>query len=335
MRGSRILGAVLICLFAINSLTGQDIHFTQFYTNPVFVNPANTGNFNGDYRVGANARTQWGSVTQPYQTLGVHGDFALLEDGIGDNNWIGLGANMLLDRAGDGLLTTVKAHGSIAFHKHISDNAYFSLGGAFGYVQKSIDYSLLTFGSQWNGSSFNTELPQMEDFERNSFGYLDVSSGLTFTYFVENSTRITVGGGVHHVNEPTESFYFTDNNTGNNRLGFRPVVHADAEFSLDLVSIMPAAYFTYTKKVSELVLGTNVAYHMDGSSVIGGLWFRDTGSLAGLIGFQFDTNRIMLSYDLDVGDAKDFSNSRNGLELSIMRVGGIRERGSRMYCPRF
>src|SRR3984885_3759927 len=50
----------LICLVVSTAFSfSQDIHFTQFFSNPLILNPAQTGNFNGNYRVGFNFRGEW------------------------------------------------------------------------------------------------------------------------------------------------------------------------------------------------------------------------------------------------------------------------------------
>ena len=55
--------------------TAQDIHFTQFTYTPLNTNPAQTGLFDGDYRVGGNYRTQWWEVPGlPYTTFSCFGD---------------------------------------------------------------------------------------------------------------------------------------------------------------------------------------------------------------------------------------------------------------------
>ncbi|MFN7015385.1 MAG: type IX secretion system membrane protein PorP/SprF, partial [Bacteroidia bacterium] len=45
------------------SVQSQDIHFSQFLASPLTLSPGTTGHFNGDYRIAANHRTQWRSVT--------------------------------------------------------------------------------------------------------------------------------------------------------------------------------------------------------------------------------------------------------------------------------
>ena len=48
-----------ILILIAPTLNGQDIHFSQYYNTPAFVNPANVGAFNGDLRGIVNYRNQW------------------------------------------------------------------------------------------------------------------------------------------------------------------------------------------------------------------------------------------------------------------------------------
>src|SRR3954467_5218896 len=54
---------------ALSPLKAQDIHFSQFYENAILRNPALTGIFSGDYKAGVNYRTQWGNISNPFQTI--------------------------------------------------------------------------------------------------------------------------------------------------------------------------------------------------------------------------------------------------------------------------
>jgi hypothetical protein len=72
---------VLFCLGAFLALTNtseaQDVHFSQYFTSPMTLNPALTGLTQSDYRMAANYRTQWGSVNNaPYTTATVSYDMA-------------------------------------------------------------------------------------------------------------------------------------------------------------------------------------------------------------------------------------------------------------------
>ena len=50
---------VFIAYYMLPAAYSQDIHFTQFFTNPLILNPAQTGNYEGNYRVGFNFKAQW------------------------------------------------------------------------------------------------------------------------------------------------------------------------------------------------------------------------------------------------------------------------------------
>src|SRR3546814_13591012 len=84
-----LLGGVAHGAFA------QDPHLSQYYSSPLFLNPALTGMFNGEFRISGNQKTQWGSITNPYSTSVASFD-ALLD------NKLGVGVYELPQSAGDG-----------------------------------------------------------------------------------------------------------------------------------------------------------------------------------------------------------------------------------------
>jgi len=65
-----------IFTFAAETLTAQDLHFSQFFNNPLLTNPANTGFIpDADYRLGASYRNQYSSIlANPYNTFSIYGD---------------------------------------------------------------------------------------------------------------------------------------------------------------------------------------------------------------------------------------------------------------------
>ncbi len=54
-----LLSLWIFFVFCTLSLSGQDIHHSQFYTSPLNLNPGLTGVFNGDQRLSLNYRRQW------------------------------------------------------------------------------------------------------------------------------------------------------------------------------------------------------------------------------------------------------------------------------------
>ncbi|MCB0514615.1 MAG: PorP/SprF family type IX secretion system membrane protein [Chitinophagales bacterium] len=342
MRIEKILFVLMIIGTSLLQVSAQDLHYTQFYAAPLQYNPANTGNFNGSYRVGAILRSQWASVTVPYQTVSAYSDFALVQDEYA-NNWIGLGLHVSMDRAGDGILQTFNASGNVAFHKDLSAGIYISLGGSFGYTQKSIDFSKLRFNSQWNETYFDIELPSNESYDYETRGNLDVAAGVALTFELSEDLILNVGSALLHVNEPIESFYFTDNLHGNNRRNTRLVSYLNAEYHLnDYFYLQPGVFFGSERKARELMLGSNAVFvlqtgtaYQKGSQVWAGLWYRNKDAIAPVLGYAWGTTRALFSYDINISNLNIASNYRGGGELSIQHIGGFRQKEGRLHCPRF
>src|ERR1700727_796404 len=100
---------VVSCLVSnILCLKSQDIHFTQFFTNPLVLNPAQTGNFQGNYRIGFDFKGQWpfaiNSTAYTYHTEAPYADISFGEKKL-KSGWMGVGFNFVNDEAGDGVLT--------------------------------------------------------------------------------------------------------------------------------------------------------------------------------------------------------------------------------------
>jgi type IX secretion system PorP/SprF family membrane protein len=85
-----------------------DPHFTQNYTYPMYVNPALAGSSDGEYRASAIYRSQWGSVSDPYRTMGISFDART-------NKNIALGINLLNQSAGDGGFNYLNTYASFAY----------------------------------------------------------------------------------------------------------------------------------------------------------------------------------------------------------------------------
>src|SRR5438552_1845295 len=93
-------------IFAMSVLLGmgldssaQDIHFSQFYDNAILRNPSLTGIFSGEYKVGLDYRSQWGSISVPYNTFMISGETRVIVDReVGD--YLSFGAVATYDKAG-------------------------------------------------------------------------------------------------------------------------------------------------------------------------------------------------------------------------------------------
>src|SRR5215475_8261674 len=158
---TRIVMLIFIFSVAGNySLKAQDLHFSQWFNEPLLTNPANTGFIpDADYRLGANYRNQWSSVmSEPYKTMSIWGDAQVMRNRI-QSGWLGLGGAILHDVAGAGSLSTTEVYASVAYHQMLGYSSLLSIGFNTGYVNKQINSANLKFPDQFDGKFFDTNVP--------------------------------------------------------------------------------------------------------------------------------------------------------------------------------
>ncbi|MGB1206785.1 MAG: PorP/SprF family type IX secretion system membrane protein [Chitinophagales bacterium] len=332
---------LLLLTFRATIIVAQDIHFSQFYTDAIRLQPAATGNFAGDYRVGLNAKSQWETVAAPYRTISAFADFGLLkrQKRKSGADWLGLGFNVLHDYAGDGNLSMTEVRGSAAFHQSFTPQFYVSLGAAAAYTQRSFDYEKLLFGSQWNEVGFDNSISSLENFSGEKASYLDLSGGAMFSYHQVGIFDIYGGFSALHLNQPKFSFFGSENE----RLGIRYIANVGGSVRIKQFSVEPALYVSRQKRASELVLGSNVAWvwndgnrYKAATKLYVGTWYRYADAVVLLGGVAFRSYRFLVSYDINVSALQVASQKRGGLEISLVHVGGLgKEPTVEIYCPRF
>ncbi|MCB0515858.1 MAG: PorP/SprF family type IX secretion system membrane protein [Chitinophagales bacterium] len=345
---------LLLCcvLFFVNDTQAQDIHFSQFYASPLTLNPAMTGMMQGCYRGAVNYRNQYADLA-PYNTVSGSFDAAVLRGLIGRRaDYLGVGIMLFNDRAGYGLLNNFSVMGSVAYHFAFDTQGKhrLSLGFQGGYVQKSIDFSKLTFENQFDGTGFNTLLPNGESIEDYSFGYFDFRAGGLISSVVNKQVSLYLGAAMFHLSEPTEQF-LTNDNGGANTLDRRVVLHGGANLSLSRdISLVPNFIYMKQGPASEINVGALFGYQFagggnsyssrnNGSTFFLGLQYRVKDAFIPLIGLEYEDFRFGLSYDVNVSELKTATLGQGGVELSITYEMKCEPQGRRTFppaaCPRF
>src|SRR5271156_6168840 len=114
----KIILGVGVAMLLGGSAVAQDVHFTQYFTSPLTLNPALTGLVNEDLRFAANFRTQWSTVSaNPYITGTISYDMAVLKGKLPEGDALGIGLLGLYDKSGTGGLTNTTVGLSLAYHK--------------------------------------------------------------------------------------------------------------------------------------------------------------------------------------------------------------------------
>jgi type IX secretion system PorP/SprF family membrane protein len=324
MKGNFKILFLLICSFTgMQQASAQDLHFSQFFNNPLLTNPANTGFIpDADYRLGASYRNQYSSImATPYKTMSIYGDAQVFRNKI-ETGWMGLGGVILRDVAGTGSLTSTQIYASVAYHQMLGLSSLLTAGFNVGWANKRIDQSKLTFPDQFDGRFFDATLPTSVQIVNNSVSYFDMQAGMNYAYFPTEDVYINAGYSIQHVNKPKETFF---DETDASRIDIRHIGFINGIFKMtDKVIINPAAYYTRMARASEMVIGMNAAYNLsgDGSKLItGGLFYRYGDAVIPMVGLQINNIRFTFSYDVTTSSLKNFNHSLGADEFNLLDKG--------------
>lgn len=301
----------------------QDLHFSQFFNNPLLTNPANTGFIpDADYRLGASYRNQYSNIMAvPYKTMSIYGDAQVFRDRF-ENGWMGLGGVIVRDVAGSGSLTSTQIYASAAYHQMLGYSSLLTAGFNVGWANKRIDQSKLTFPDQFDGQFFDNSLPTAVQLLNNSSSYFDVQAGLNYAYFPTEDIYINAGYSIQHVNRPKETFFEEGDNS---RVAMRHIAFLNAIIKTsDVVIINPAAYLSIRSGAAEFSLGMNAAYNLSGDGskqIIGGLFYRYNDAIIPMVGLQISNIRFTFSYDVTTSSLKNYNNSLGAEEFNVMNKG--------------
>ncbi len=291
---------------------GQDIHFSQYFNSPLNVNPAQTGNFEGDWRAVVNYRDQWSALNLPYRTTMASFDQQLSIN----HEHLSVGGYLINDRSGNPVLKTNMVFISGAYYKTIN-NHHLSAGLQIGYVLKKIDQ--ITLNENWVQSKGSFDPNQYPD---DMLSYLDMNFGVNWKYRI-NRFDLEAGFALFHINHPKESF-FGDRSS---RSPMRSVLDVSAKTDIaDGLYVKPGVLLYSLRGARDIMLGSQAGVAVQGNrynvrDIHGGLYFRATNpadALIAMLGVQVHKFAINFSYDVNVSSLNKYTNSRGAFELSII-----------------
>ncbi|MCD4736655.1 MAG: PorP/SprF family type IX secretion system membrane protein [Bacteroidales bacterium] len=332
----KIISASILLVFLVSGYSSfsQDVHYSQFYSTPLYINPALTGNHECDLRLGLNYRQQASYLPVPFETYSAFADTRFYPGFLKKRGWFGIGGNFYYDNAGDGDLQKVQGTFLASYSQGFnSDNSmYGSLGTSIGITNRSINYNNLIFDSQWNYGDlvFDPSLPNNESFSNSSIFYPDFNLGLSFHHMVNEKWLYEMGVSMSHINKPSESFFGE-----NNRLGRKLIVHASLQTLLtERLLLRPEAFFVAHENVSETVFGANVVYNFYTVKLYGGLWHRLSRDIIPVAGIEYSKFVLLFSYDINISKQRIVSEYKGGFEVSLIKkfCGSTRHSTKREPC---
>jgi type IX secretion system PorP/SprF family membrane protein len=304
-----------------NKVYAQDPQFTQFYANPLYLNPAFAGSARCP-RICMNFRDEWPAIPGTFVTYSASYD-QHVDDLAG-----GIGLLVTEDQAGQATLTTTNVSLMYAYQLNVTRTFTISAGFQATYHEKSVDQSKLNFGDMIDprrGFVYQTS----ELLTRTSVGVPDFSAGL-----LGYGKNVFVGFSADHLTQPDESFVSSPS-----PLPIKYTVHAGAMIPVnnhaiedEQIIISPNVLYQQQQDFQQLDLG----FYVIKGPIVGGLWYRNQDAVIALIGFQ--KKFIKMGYSYDVTISKLTEATAGSHEVSLILQFGCRPRVRRfrtISCPSF
>ncbi|MEO9531401.1 MAG: PorP/SprF family type IX secretion system membrane protein [Crocinitomicaceae bacterium] len=315
--------------------TAQDIHFSQFYMNPLQQNPAMAGAVYG-LEANVNYKDQWRAAGDPYKTfgLGFHMRFDKKRSSAG---YLAAGANFFADKAGDANMGTGQGNFALAYHVKLNEYNRLGAGMQLGYFQRSMDATGLMWASQYDGYQHNSSLPGGMVNGQPNFTKFDMGAGLSWVY---NNTggdikvtdnhdlNFNAGIAVMHLNRPKYSFIGSDE-----RLPMKVVVHGNGVISLaesSKMAVCPGFMYYRQGPAQEIYFGVLLRHLLaqdskftgfkNGAAFYWGAYMRTRDAISAKMLIEMGGWGFGVSYDINVSALKVVTNTRGGIEFSLRYV---------------
>ncbi len=322
-----------------NSVSAQDIHYSQFENAFFLRGPALTGVFDGDMRFHSNYRAQWYDVPVSYRTLNA-GFEKRFSDSPEDNSFFSGGLLFNYDRAGDSKMSTTTI-GLLGSYTHrIAKTQVLTAGIQLAGYQRAFKTDGLKWDSQYNGKFYEPTLSPQESalFDNKTIIYGDFSIGLNWHFRSNKSktrdngslrksrTTVDLGGGWFHINQPKKSFFDVEAVTLPARYSLYGLGVFDLQDRFDLLLNIMAQF---QGPHQSHMIGGGIKYHLNDN-------LTKELALAFGLGYRFNDGfgqgdaiypyaqlymkawQFGLSYDINVSDFEVATGGLGGPEFSVI-----------------
>jgi len=309
LKGIVIIAFMLLMTTALQ-VKGQDPEFSQFYANPLYLNPAFTGT--SEYqRVVANYRNQWPNQGNTFVT------YNFTWDQFVSSIRSGIGVKLMYDRELNGVVNSINTSFLYSYHIKVNDRLFYTMALEAGFIYKQFNTSGLIFPGmidQGTGTITGTYPLPFEDgqkiFPDFSFG---MAGQLDDVYF---------GVALHHLTQPDQSIIEGDQ-VG--RLPLKITLHAGTkshQFHRGLLS----REFTLSPNIIYRQQGSfkqiNAGIYMKEDWLAFGLWYRNNLSLRpdaliAMIGIQKDKFQFGYSFDFSLSNVSAYSYGSHEISLTF------------------
>ncbi len=308
-----------------------DPHFSQYYADPLWLNPALTGAFDGDIRLSSNFRDQWTGLSDGYKTGGLTMDFRPTQK-------VGIGLNILNQAAGTAGYNYFTAGISFSYNIAVADGGLKKLhfGVEAGLINRSFDPSKLQLDDQYNpGVGFDPNMPSFETFSASNAVSFDSSVGV-FYYDADPTSKAKIFGGISvaHLTDEKDPFAADGLQT---KLPMRFTIHGGVKIAAtDNIDVTPNLIYIRQQQNQIKAAGAYSEFKLqDDSGLILGAMYRINDAAVADIGYHLNNMVVGISYDFTTSALNTATSGQGGFELSLNYVFGKKSSSSASTVPMF
>ena len=328
----KILTSFAIIYFTVFGLTAQDPIFTQFYSNPIYLNPALTGTGECS-RIMLNYRNQWPSFDKSFTTYSFSADhyFNALSGGVG--------LMVYSDDAMD-VVSTLKVSGTYAYNLKIGQDMQLNAGFEVSYYQQKINWENLIFSDMIDrvSGAINPSSSVEVAPENLTQQVADFSFGLLFAY----QEKFFLGASASHLTQPDLTYY----TSGSESFLYRKyTVHAGGTIKLSdgdyrygrwAMSIMPLLVYQQQQNAQQL----NFGFNFNILPLTFGWYYRhnilNSDAMSFIVGIQQKKFKFGYSYDYSLSKLKSISGGSHEISITLLlNCSKKRNRPGALKCPEF
>jgi type IX secretion system PorP/SprF family membrane protein len=306
-------------IFLTLDCNAQDPQFSQFYSNPLYLNPAFAGTSTYP-RFVSNYRNQWPSSGNTFVTYNLSYDRYVL----GMKGAIGF--QTLYDREVNGNINTVQSSFIYCYHIKVNDQLFFTTALQAGFIFKQFNTKDLIFPgmiNQENGSITGNYAIPVESGQKI---FPDFTFGM-----VGQQDNVYFGFSLSHLTTPNQSILEGDN-MGNLPMKF--TLHAGAK-THDFIRSLFSKGFSLSPNVIYQQQGVfkqlNLGMYMVSNSLTFGTWYRNNLSarpdaVIAMIGYTTPYFQLGYSFDYVLSDLSMYSMGSHEISLIFYFERNLRKR---------
>ncbi len=324
---------LLLLVLGMQGVKAQDVGFSQFFANPLYLNPAFAGSKVAP-RISLAYRAQWPGLVSAFTT--VSGSY---DQYIPDLHG-GIGAIVMSDRQGDhGILGTTALGAMYSFRFRVHEDIYVNLALQASIVNTNLSWDLnnLRFGDQIDANNGFVNQTSATAPDQTSIFYPDFAAG-GMIY----GPAWYVGAAAHHLNQPSQGFYSED-----------PVPIKFSANAGGLINISEERRRQSSLGLGQPVVSPNFVYqyqggfhyfnyglYLDWMPFLVGVWYRNgienSDAFIFMVGVQQDHFKIGYSYDATVSQLANSTAGSHEITLGILLPTPVQKHKVKaIRCPSF